>query len=135
MDYTILGAGNSGINAALLAKELGYRVFVTEAKPLAEAHEAAQTFDRHAIASEFGGHTDKGLQADIIITSPGIPPSHPFLQEAARRGIPIISEVEFAWRHINPEQNPVIAITGTNGKTTTTALIAHILNSSGKKAI
>ncbi|MFY7997927.1 MAG: UDP-N-acetylmuramoyl-L-alanine--D-glutamate ligase [Candidatus Kapaibacteriota bacterium] len=135
MNYTIIGAGKSGLNAAFLAQDLGHNVFLTEAKLEAEAKSAAEELAKRSIDAEFGGHTDKALKADIIITSPGVPPSNPFIQEAEKRKIPIISEIEFAWRQLDTARNPVIAITGTNGKTTTTALTAHILNNSGKKAI
>ncbi|MCU0424947.1 MAG: UDP-N-acetylmuramoyl-L-alanine--D-glutamate ligase [Candidatus Kapabacteria bacterium] len=135
MNYTIIGAGKSGLNAAFLAQDLGHNVFLTEAKSETEAASAAKALTGRSIDAEFGGHSDKGLQADIIVTSPGVPPSNPFIQEADKRKIPIISEVEFAWRQLDTAKNPVVAITGTNGKTTTTALIAHILNHSGKKAI
>ena len=135
MNYTIIGAGKSGLHAAFLAQELGHNVFLTEAKTQEQAQDAAKELVQHSIDAEFGGHTDKGLQADIIVVSPGVPPTNPFIQEAEKRKIPIISEIEFAWRQLDTVRNPVIAITGTNGKTTTTALTAHILNQSGKKAI
>jgi len=135
MNYTIIGAGKSGLHAAFLAQDLGHNVFLTEAKTQEQAEAAAKELAEHSIDAEFGGHTDKGLQADIIVVSPGVPPTNPFIQEAEKRKIPIISEIEFAWRQLDTVRNPVIAITGTNGKTTTTALTAHILNQSGKKAI
>ncbi len=135
MNYTIIGAGKSGLHAAFLAQDLGHNVFLTEAKPEAEAKSAAEQLAKRSIDAEFGGHTDKGLKADIVVASPGVPPSNPFIQEAEKRNIPIISEIEFAWRQLDTVRNPVVAITGTNGKTTTTALTAHILNNSGKKAI
>jgi UDP-N-acetylmuramoylalanine--D-glutamate ligase len=135
MRYTVVGAGKSGIGAALLAQELGHTAFLTETKPLEQSQDAAQKLSEHSIQAEFGGHTDAALHTDCIVTSPGVPPSSPLIIEAEKRGIPIISEVEFAWQQIDSAKNPVIAITGTNGKTTTTALTAHILNQSGKKAI
>lgn len=135
MRYTVVGAGKSGIGAATLAQELGHKVFLTEAKTIEQAKEAATQLSNLSIDAEFGGHTDKALLTDCIIKSPGVPPSSPLFLEAEQRGIPIISEVEFAWQQIDPTKNPVVAITGTNGKTTTTALTAHILNKSGKKAI
>ncbi len=135
MNYTIIGAGKSGLHAAFLAQDLGHNVFLTEAKPEAEAKSAAEQLAKRSIDAEFGGHTNKGLKADIIVASPGVPPSNPFIQEAEKQNIPIISEIEFAWRQLDTVRNPVVAITGTNGKTTTTALTAHILNNSGKKAI
>jgi UDP-N-acetylmuramoylalanine--D-glutamate ligase len=135
MNYTIIGAGTSGLSAAILAQELGHHVFVTEAKSQELVHEASSILALRSIEAEFSGHTDKGLHTDLIVASPGIPPSNPFILEAEKRGISIISEVEFAWRQLDTERNLVVAITGTNGKTTTTALLAHILNASGKKAI
>lgn len=135
MRYTVVGAGKSGIGAATLAQELGHTVFLTEAKPHEQAKDAADLLLKRSIDAEFGGHTDKAMLADCLITSPGVPPSSPLFIEAEKRGIPIISEVEFAWQQIDPLKNPVVAITGTNGKTTTTALTAHIFNNSGKKAI
>jgi UDP-N-acetylmuramoylalanine--D-glutamate ligase len=135
MRYTVVGAGKSGIGAATLAQELGHTVFLTEAKAIEQAKDAADLLQKRSIDAEFGGHTDKALLADCIITSPGVPPASPLFIEAEKRGIPILSEVEFAWQQINPVKNPVVAITGTNGKTTTTALTAHIFNTSGKKAI
>ncbi len=135
MNYTIIGAGKSGLHAAFLAQDLGHNVFLTEAKTQEQAQDAAKQLAARSIDAEFGGHTDKGLKADIIVVSPGVPPTNSFIQEAEKRKIPIISEIEFAWRQLDTVRNPVVAITGTNGKTTTTALTAHILNSSGKKAI
>lgn len=135
MTTTIVGAGKSGLAAALLAYEDGNRVFLTETKSEEQCSEAAQKLTQQSIEAEFGGHSDRALQADLLIVSPGIPPHAPLLVEATRRGIPIIGEVEFAWRHINTKRNPVVAITGTNGKTTTTALTAHVLNTCGRKAV
>lgn len=135
MNYTIVGAGKSGVAAALLAKELGENVFLTETTSEEQSLEAAQTLAAQGIEAEFGGHSERGFRADCFVVSPGIPPHAPFLKQAEERGIPIISELEFAWRQLDSARNPVIAITGTNGKTTTTALTAHILNQSGKKAV
>jgi UDP-N-acetylmuramoylalanine--D-glutamate ligase len=134
MKITIVGAGKSGLAAALLANDDGERVFLTEHKPAEASGNAATTLADHGIEAEFGGHSDRALDTEMLVVSPGIPPYTPLLQEASKRGIPIIGEIEFAWRHINPARNPVVAITGTNGKTTTTALTAHILNHSGRKA-
>lgn len=129
---TIVGAGRSGIAATRLALELGYRVFLTElqAEP---PQELATLKDHPHFDAEFGGHTlERALDADVIVISPGIRPTVPLLQHAIEGGIPVISELEFAARHASA---PIIAITGTNGKTTTTALTAHILRNSGYNAI
>lgn len=133
MNYTIIGAGKSGLAAAILAKENGDTVFLTESKPSSAYDDAAKKLIEHGIEHEFGGHSSRALNnTNCVITSPGVPPSAPIIQEAEARNIDIISELEFAWRQIS---NPVISITGTNGKTTTTALTEFILQQGGKSAI
>lgn len=133
MNYTVIGAGKSGFAAAKLAATRGAHVFLTESKPReAFATEAAE-LAALGMRTEFGGHTEAALNgADCVITSPGVPPVSPILVAAEQRGVPVISELEFGWRHLS---NPVVAITGTNGKTTTTALTAYILNQAGKTAV
>lgn len=133
MNITIIGAGKSGIAATKLAKNKGYNVFLTEQSPADKNQELINFLNENSIKYELGGHTDKALKAcDLIITSPGVPPHSEIIQIAEKKGIPIISEIEFAYSFI---KNPIIAITGTNGKTTTTALTAHIFNHSGRNAI
>ncbi|MES2767214.1 MAG: UDP-N-acetylmuramoyl-L-alanine--D-glutamate ligase [Bacteroidota bacterium] len=133
MKYTIVGAAKSGLAAAKLAKKQGDQVFVTEAKKKAESTDAFKTLDEAGIESEFGGHSDKALKnVDCVITSPGVYPGNQVIDEAIKRKIPIISELEFASRFL---KNPIISITGTNGKTTTTALMEFILKEAGKKAV
>lgn len=133
MNITIIGAGKSGIAATKLAKNKGYNVFLTEQSPADKNKELITFLNENSIQFEFGGHTDKALKdCDLIITSPGVPPHSEIIQMAEKKGIPIISEIEFAYSFI---KNPIIAITGTNGKTTTTALTAHIFNHSGRNAI
>ncbi len=119
----ILGSGESGTGAALLAKKQGYEVFVSEKgtikPPFQKELEAA------GIPFETGYHSlDKISLADLIIKSPGIPDSVPVIQELRSQNMEIISEIEFGYRHC---QGKIIAITGSNGKTTTTSLIYHIL--------
>lgn len=133
MNYTIIGAGKSGLAAAILAKNNGDKVFLTESKPSSEYSDAIIQIEKHEIDYEFGGHTSKAISnVHCIITSPGVPPNVPIILEAESRNIEIISELEFAWRQIT---NPVISITGTNGKTTTTALTTFILQQAGKSAV
>lgn len=136
---TVVGAGKSGVAAALLASAEGHRVFLTEAKPAEQCAEAASVLAAAGIDAEFGGHSSRACEAEMMIVSPGIPPHAPLIIEAERLGVPIIGEIEFAWRVLRAqfpaEQFPVVAITGTNGKTTTTALTAHVLNASGRKAV
>lgn len=133
MKYSIAGAARSGLAAALLAKKIGCDAFLTELKPEKDFPETIEKLKKAGVEYEFGANTEKTYEGcDALVVSPGIPPTAPVIVEAEKRGIPMISELEFAWRQID---NPTIAVTGTNGKTTTTALIAHILNESGRKAV
>lgn len=119
----ILGAGESGTGAALLAKRQGFEVFVSEGKIISPKHKM-ELIDQ-SIDFEEGFHsTEKILNADVIIKSPGIPEKNELVQMIRSRGIEIISEIEFAWRFKGDSR--VVAITGSNGKTTTTAMIGHI---------
>lgn len=123
----ILGGGESGVGAALLAKKLGHQVFVSDKGSIAEKYK--EELNKNAIPYEEGEHTlTKILEADEIIKSPGIPDKVPVIQAVVAKGIPVISEIEFASRHTD---STVIAITGSNGKTTTTKLTFHILESAG----
>lgn len=123
----ILGGGESGTGAALLAKEKDYRPWLSDAQPLAPAY--AEKLRTAGIHFQEGGH-DKTLllQAELVIKSPGIPQEAPPLQWAREAGIPVISEVEWASRFC---EGTIIAITGTNGKTTTTLLTHHLLQKAG----
>ena len=133
MRYTVIGAARSGLAAAKLAKRLGHEVLLTEMKMEADLPNAADELHKHDIPHEFGGHSDDIYEnTDEVIVSPGILPNAEIIRKFEERNIPIISELEFAWSQIN---NPTIAITGTNGKTTTTALTKFIINNSGKKAV
>ncbi len=132
MRITVLGAGRSGLAAALLAHRKGDHVFVSEAATQERFQHTMATLNQHAIPFEFGAHTDKALRADLIVVSPGIPPHSPVRVAAIQAGIPVIGELEYASRYV---ANPIIAITGTNGKTTTTALTAHILVGGGVSAL
>ncbi len=132
MKYTIIGAGKSGLSAALLAKKKGNSVFLSESNSIEKYKDEVEILKSNGIDYEFGVNSEKALEfADVIITSPGVPPKAFIIQEAEKRNIKIISELEFASQFL---KNPTIAITGTNGKTTTTTLIEYILNNSGRKA-
>ncbi len=123
----VLGAQESGVGAAVLAAKLGVPVFVSDAGAIKPKYRS--TLTRHAIAFEEGGHTAAAvLAATEIVKSPGIPDAAPLVAEAARKGIPVISEIEFACRHTTA---PIVGITGSNGKTTTTLLTGHILRRAG----
>lgn len=127
MKCVVLGAGESGTGAARLAKKNNYSVFVSDFSEIDESFKQELT-DAH-IEFEDGGHTlDKIYDADVIVKSPGIPDHIPLIQNAFKKGIEVISEIEFASRFC---KQPIIAITGSNGKTTTTALIHHLFQGSG----
>ena len=117
----VLGGGESGIGAALLAKKNGYEVFVSDKGKISDK----KVLINNDIKWEEGTHDmTEILSADEVVKSPGIPDSIDLITEIKKSGIPIISEVEFAYRYTNAK---IIAITGSNGKTTTTLLVAHIL--------
>ena len=126
----ILGAGESGAGAAVLAKKEGFDVFVSDMSKIADKYK--KMLDDHQIAWEEGQHTEeKILSADEIIKSPGIPDGAPMVAKAIAKGIHIISEIEFAGRYTTSK---MICITGSNGKTTTTSLIYHIFRQAGYDA-
>ncbi|MDB5275279.1 MAG: murD [Ferruginibacter sp.] len=125
----ILGAGESGVGAALLAKQQGYDVFVSDGGPIKEIYRAE--LQQAQIAFEEAQHTEiKILSADEIIKSPGISEKNELVKKIRAKGIPVISEIEFAYRYKGDSK--IIAITGSNGKTTTTALIYHMCKLGGK---
>lgn len=119
----ILGAAESGVGAAILALKKGYDVFVSDMGLIKENYKSA--LNKHNIEWEEGKHTERRiLDSDEIIKSPGIPDNAPIIAKAIEKGIRIINEIEFAGRYCNAK---MICITGSNGKTTTTSLIYHIL--------
>ncbi len=122
----ILGAGESGVGAALLAQSKGYAVFVSDSKTISESFRVK--LEGAAIDFEQNGHSwDRIRGADLVVKSPGIPDHIALIQELKILGIPVISEIEWGFRFVNAFQ--VIAITGTNGKTTTATLTHHIISS------
>lgn len=125
----ILGGGESGVGAALLGKAKGYDVFLSDAGKIKPNFQ--DKLSKAGIEYESGTHNEERiLKADLVIKSPGIPQKAPLIQKLRKQNIKIISEIEFAsWF----TQKPIIAITGSNGKTTTTSLIAHMLRKDGKK--
>ena len=125
----ILGGGESGVGAALLAKAKGHQVFLSDSSPLAEDRKA--TLVQNDIEFEERQHTEsKIFNADTVVKSPGIPDKAPLIKQLHEKNIPIISEIEFGYQYL-PEGAKVIAITGTNGKTTTTLLTYHLLKEAG----
>lgn len=128
----ILGAGESGKGAALLANWLGYTVFVSDKSSVKP--EIKTELERVGIPFEEGQHSlDKILDADTVIKSPGIPEKAEVMRAIRNKGIPVTGEIEFGWLH-RPKNSKLIAITGSNGKTTTTNLTAHLLQTAGLNA-
>lgn len=123
----ILGAGESGCGAAILANKLGFEVFVSDFGSISDKYK--KVLDEHAIEWEEKQHTEALiLNAQEVIKSPGIPCDAPMVKRVSDAGIPIISEIEFAGRYTKAK---MICITGSNGKTTTTSLIYHIFKEAG----
>jgi len=123
----VLGAGESGAGAAVLAKKEGFDVFVSDSSAIKDEYKAM--LNQHQIEWEEKGHTEeKILNADEIIKSPGIPFKAPIIHKIMDKGIHIISEIEFSGRY---SKSRMICITGSNGKTTTTMLTYHILKNAG----
>jgi len=123
----ILGAGESGTGAAILAKTKGFDVFVSDCGTISDPYRAL--LDQNGVTWEDGHHTESLiLNADEVVKSPGIPLTAPLIQKLRAQHTPIISEIEFAARYTNAK---MICITGSNGKTTTTSLIYYILRNAG----
>ncbi len=123
----ILGGGESGIGASVLAKKKGFEVFLSDKAKIKKKYK--DVLLQYEIKFEEGKHSeDKILNADEIIKSPGIPDNIPIIKKIIKNGTPIISEIEFAGRYTNAT---LICITGSNGKTTTSLLIHHILKKAG----
>ena len=126
----ILGAGESGAGAAVLAKKEGFDVFVSDMSTIADKYKAL--LDSHGISWEEGRHTEERiLDADEIVKSPGIPDTAPMMVKVKAKGIHVISEIELAGRYTDAK---MVCITGSNGKTTTTSLIYHIFKKAGYDA-
>ena len=123
----VLGGGESGVGSAVLAKVKGYDVFLSDMGKISE--EYASTLNKWEIPYEEGRHTEELiLSADEVIKSPGIPSTAPMVSKITDKGINVISEIEFAGRYDSAKK---ICITGSNGKTTTTSLIYHLLKQAG----
>ena len=127
----VIGMGRSGISVARLLNNLGGHVFLSDSKNASELKSEIRDLKNENIEFETGRHTEKILRnTDLIILSPGVPSDTDLLKVASGKNIPVLSEVEIAYQLL---KSPIIAVTGTNGKTTTTTLIGEILKSSGYK--
>ncbi|SMC87805.1 UDP-N-acetylmuramoyl-L-alanine--D-glutamate ligase [Moheibacter sediminis] len=123
----ILGGGESGVGAALLGKKHGFEVFLSDKGNLKDEYK--NTLIENSIEFEEGFHTEeKILNADLVVKSPGIPKKADLILQLNSKNIPVVSEIEFASRYTEAK---IIAVTGSNGKTTTTSLVYHILTQAG----
>jgi UDP-N-acetylmuramoylalanine--D-glutamate ligase len=127
----VIGVGKTGLATARFLAGRGARIAVTDVKPVSawgESKAALENLQTEITVAPYGPEilTD----VDLVVPSPGIYPVNPILVEAVRRGIPILSELELAWRFLT---TPLVAITGTNGKTTVTSLTGEIIRTAGKK--
>jgi len=123
----ILGAGESGVGTAILAKQKGFKVFVSDKGKIAEEYK--EVLLHNEIEWEEGKHTlSKVLDADEVVKSPGIPDTIQLITDLRAKGVPVVSEIEFAARYTSAK---LICITGSNGKTTTTLMTYHILSNAG----
>jgi len=132
LEYGILGMARSGIAAARLIKDLGGKVFLSELRggdQVKDAGELQQQFD-----CEFGGHTDRLYHCDRWIVSPGIPLDSPIILAGKKRNIPMISEIELGYQ-VKAQDSKIIAVTGSNGKSTVASLIDHLLKNNGYRSI
>ncbi len=123
----VLGGGESGVGAAVLGKDKGFEVLLSDSGKIPEKYRS--TLDAEQIEYEEGGHSEERiLTATLVVKSPGIPPTAPLVKKLAELGTPILSEIEFAGRYTDAK---MVCITGSNGKTTTTLLTYHILKDAG----
>jgi UDP-N-acetylmuramoylalanine--D-glutamate ligase len=123
----VLGGGESGVGAALLGKEKEYNVFLSDSGKIAQKYKDVLTHNE--IEWEDEGHTESEiLKADLVVKSPGIPDHNPLVQNLSEAAIAVVSEIEFAGLYTTAN---IIGITGSNGKTTTTLMVHHILKQAG----
>ncbi|MEO0557285.1 MAG: UDP-N-acetylmuramoyl-L-alanine--D-glutamate ligase [Bacteroidota bacterium] len=127
---TVVGAARSGLAAARLLAGKGAQVFLTDRNAAPDGVE--RQLEAAQISYEFGGHTDRALDADVLVVSPGVPTSAPLVQDALARSIPVVSEIEAASWFCD---GPIVAVTGSNGKTTATALLDHIFTTAERKHV
>jgi UDP-N-acetylmuramoylalanine--D-glutamate ligase len=130
MRLVVLGAGESGVGAALLGKKIGYEVFVSDKGQIAEKYK--NVLSQAEISFEEGAHTESLiLNADMVVKSPGIPDGVPIIKQLDEKQVEVIDELELAYRQKGDSK--IVAITGSNGKTTTATLTHHIFKQAGCK--
>ncbi len=129
-NITVIGALRSGIAAAKLIRKLGGNPFVSDVLEDKKTKESAKILSEEKIDFEIGSHSDKAFNCDLMVVSPGVPSDAPVIKKAKEKNIKIISEIELA---SSVCKGKIIAITGTNGKTTTTSLCGHLFNECGFK--
>jgi UDP-N-acetylmuramoylalanine--D-glutamate ligase len=123
--FSIIGGARSGVAAAQLLKTHGGKVFLSDRAPAEKLAETVEALTRAGIEFETGGNTDRAIDVDAVVLSPGVPSDAPIVREALKRGKQVVSEVEVAsWFCAAP----IVAITGTNGKTTTTTLTGRLFD-------
>jgi UDP-N-acetylmuramoylalanine--D-glutamate ligase len=129
---TVIGAARSGIAVAKLLKSLGAIVFVSDQSSAETLNDAAEKFRAAGIEFELSGHTERVYECALMVISPGVPSDAPVVKEAHVRSIRVVSELEVGSWYC---ASPIVAITGSNGKTTTTTLIGRILGDAAKKHV
>lgn len=130
--FSVIGAARSGIAAARLLAGAGGRVFVSDTAPPESMSAAMAALSQLGISSEFGGHSPRALDADMLVISPGVLSTAPLVRQAIERGLPVVSELEAAsWF----AKGTIVAITGTNGKTTTTTLAGRIFEDARRASV
>ncbi|MBE0643457.1 MAG: UDP-N-acetylmuramoyl-L-alanine--D-glutamate ligase [Bacteroidetes bacterium] len=132
LNVTVIGAARSGLSAARLLHHKGVSVFLTELSPASKYEEAARLLREDGVPHEFGQHSARVFAADLMVVSPGVPSDAPIVVEAERRGLPVISEIEVGAMFLD---GPIIGVTGTNGKTTTTTLTGEICKAAGRRTM
>jgi UDP-N-acetylmuramoylalanine--D-glutamate ligase len=125
----VVGLARTGVTVSLFSAGYGATVTAVDEKPEAELADTAARLRAAGVKLELGAHTPASFLAqDLIVVSPGVPANLPALELARAKGIPVWSEIELAWRFL---RGKLVAITGSNGKTTTTSLVAHIFKTAG----
>lgn len=133
-EIAVIGLARSGRAVATLLARTGNKVYASDAARSPELETTASELEREGVAVEIGAHDVKRVEsASLVVVSPGVPPDAPVLAAAQKRGVDVVSEVEIALRFL-PNLH-YIAVTGTNGKTTTTAIVAHLLQALGRRAV